>query len=260
MLQNNTNLSTPPANNRQPYLAAGAWRPMYPWEHIAWINPPWENDDFIWLDFPEAIFTDQGLLYLSHINPAFPVRFPDLGPEGWTQTGGALRYERVLPNGIAFEGTLSVQGPQCVSLALRLVNGSSEPLTSIRLQTCLFLRAYYQLAAFTWENKRIHVTGKGWVDLQTAKEQTGEEGRYRFGWRSGPKIADLPVIACSASPDRWVAFTWFHDTYAMISNPKHPCIHADPAIPDLPSGAGYTLRGEIFFAEHGLREIEERYG
>ena len=49
-------------------ILPGAWRPHYPWEHIAWISPPWPSQDYVWLDFPEAIFTSQGLLFLSHVN------------------------------------------------------------------------------------------------------------------------------------------------------------------------------------------------
>ena len=243
----------------KPRILPGSWRPQYPWEHIAWINPPWDNEDFIWLDFPEAIFTGQGLLYLSHINPLFPVRFPDLPPVNWSQSAGKTHYERILPNGVSFRGSLTADERQCVRLTLAITNGSDELLTDIRLQTCLFLRAYYQLSTYTWDNKFIHTREQGWVNLENARANTQENGRYRFGWRGGHKIADLPVMACQATDDHLVAFSWLQDTYSLISNPKHPCIHADPAVPDLEPGASYELHGEIFFTDHGLKEIEQRY-
>ena len=86
----------------------GQWRPHYPWEQIAWISPPWPSQDYLWLDFPEAIFTDQGLLYLSAAHPRFPVRFPDLPKIAWRTVGNGLAFERRLPNGVRFGGTIPV--------------------------------------------------------------------------------------------------------------------------------------------------------
>jgi len=61
-------------------IVPGQWRPHYPFEQIAWVSPPWPSQDYCWLDFPEAIFTDQGLLFLSHVNPKVTAEFPDLPP------------------------------------------------------------------------------------------------------------------------------------------------------------------------------------
>ena len=41
----------------------GQWRPNWPFEQIAWVRTPWCTawlPDFVFLDFPEAIFCDQG--------------------------------------------------------------------------------------------------------------------------------------------------------------------------------------------------------
>ena len=35
----------------------GQWRPHYTWEQIVWISPSWPSQDYLWLDFPEALFT-----------------------------------------------------------------------------------------------------------------------------------------------------------------------------------------------------------
>jgi len=245
---------------KKPLIAAGMWRPQYPWEHIAWISPPWGGDDFIWLDFPEAIFSDQGLLYLSHINPQFPCRFTELAKVEWEEHGGEIHYQRLLPNLVSWRGSISQDGRQAIKLRLQISNGSSEALTTIRLQTCLFMRAYYSLSAYTLSNKWIHTSTQGWVDLARAKNMAGEDGLYHFGWRGGPPIADLPVIACQTTEHHIIAFSWFSDTYSLISNPLHPCIHADPAVPDLVPGTQYEITGEIFFANQGFEEVEEHYG
>jgi hypothetical protein len=243
-----------------PRIAAGMWRPQYPWEHIAWISPPWGNDDFLWLDFPEAIFSDQGLLYLSHVNSQFPSMFPDLAKVEWQECDGEIRYQRTLPNLVSFRGVISGNGQQSVDLRIQVFNGSNKTLTTIRLQTCLFMRAYYPLSAYTLSNKWIHTKSQGWIDLDCAKTLTDNDGQYYYGWRGGRKIADLPVIACQSTDHHAIAFSWLGDTYSLISNPIHPCIHADPAVPDLEPGTGYELKGEIFFANDGLVEVQEHYG
>ena len=71
-------------------------------------------------------------------------------------------------------------------------------------------------------------------------------GRYRVGWRSGPEIADLPlIIAQSRDKSHYVMMTWFGNTYSLIGNENHPCFHADPFFEDKayerPSGGNYSL-------------------
>jgi len=51
-------------------IVPSQWRPHYPWEHIVWMSPSWPSQDYLWLDFPEAIFSDQGLLGLRSTNEA----------------------------------------------------------------------------------------------------------------------------------------------------------------------------------------------
>lgn len=248
------------AKTEELLVTAGQWRPHYQWEQIAWIRPPWPNDDYLWLDFPEAIFTDQGLFYLSHTNDSFPPVFPELPPVLWAQNEATIHYERRLPNGLHWEGWVSAAAPALIQLQLCLTNGTERPLTNIQLQTCLFMRAYYQLSEYTLLNKYVHTAEQGWLTLQEAQKVTAATGRYRLGWRDGSAVADLPVIACQTdSPGRLVAFSWGADTYSLVSNPDHPCIHADPVMPDLAPGESYTLNGEIFFANDGLAELLDRY-
>ncbi|MBI4326975.1 MAG: hypothetical protein HY674_17175, partial [Chloroflexi bacterium] len=80
-------------------IVPGQWRPHYPWEHIVWISPAWPSQDYLCLDFPEAIFSNQGLLFLSHVNPPFPVLFPDLPKVEWQRGPTGVAFERTLPNG-----------------------------------------------------------------------------------------------------------------------------------------------------------------
>jgi len=60
-------------------------------------------------------------------------------------------------------------------------------------------------------------------------------------------------MACrSNQAERLVAMTWYEDTYSLIGNPRHPCLHADPRFADLAPGEMASIRGAIIFAEGGL--------
>ncbi len=232
-------------------ILPGQWRPHYPWEHIAWISPSWPSQDYLWLDFPEAIFTSQGLLFLSHINPSFPAVFSDLPNVPWRKVSEGLEFERLLPNGISFGGSVCRGKGGTVNLELHLQNGTRKPLENITLQTCAFLRAIKEFSDYTKDNKLIHVPGGGWIPIEQASNYPEGTGPYRVGWRTGGKaVSDLPVMLClSNSAKRLVAMTWFEDTISMVSNLEHPCMHADPRFKDLPPGEGASIHGRIIFFE-----------
>ena len=236
----------------------GAWRPHYPWEHIAWVSPSWPSQDYIWLDFPEAIFTRQGLLFLSAVNPAIqPMMFSDLPAVPWRPEADGIAYERTLPNGVVFGGKVT-KAEKAVNLELSIRNGSDKPLNDIRLQTCFFLRAIREFGAYTDENKYVHVPGQGWLAFEKARKLESVKGRYRLGWRGGPQLADLPMmVTVSSKAERLVACTWLADTYSLINNRLHPCMHSDPAFPDLPAGKSATIHGKLLFFEGNLVAFDE---
>lgn len=241
-------------------ILPGQWRPHYPYEQIAWVSPPWSSQDYVWLDFPEAIFSESGLLFLSHVNPSFPVLFPNLPKVPWQILPEGLAYERVLPNGIAFGGTLATKGHSTVSLELYIDNGSAEPLRDIKLQTCTYLRGIREFSDFTLRNKFVHLSERGWQPFEEARAWGGETGRFRLGWRSGPRSADLPVvITVSNRRERLVAMTWYEHTYSLVSNPEHPCMHADPAFSDLEPGQRATIRGALWFFEGTVAQFSDRF-
>ena len=241
-------------------ILPGAWRPHYPWEHIAWVSPSWPSQDYVWLDFPEAIFTRQGLLYLSHVNPRVePVKFPKPPAVSWQAVPGGIAYERVLPNGVAFGGKIT-RARSGVDLELFIRNRSDELVSDITLQTCFFLRAIKEFAAYTADNKFVHAPGRGWLPFGEAHKLEGTTGRVRLGWRSGPKIADLPImVTVSSTGKRLVACTWLSDTYSLITNPGHPCMHADPAFADLPPGKSATIHGKLLFFDGSLTEFDREF-
>lgn len=237
-------------------ILPGQWRPHYPFEQIAWVSPPWGSQEYIWLDFPEAIFTGSGLLFLSHVNPAFPVVFPNLPPAPWTIVPAGIAFRRRLPNGIEFGGQVTASSETTVALNLFIDNRSDAPLADIRLQTCAFLRGIKEFSDFTGWNKLVHLPGAGWCAWDRAVNSGAAKGRYRLGWRGGPAAADLPVmITLSNQAERLVAMTWHGATYSLVNNPSHPCMHADPFFPDIAPGKRRDIAGELIFFTGALDQF-----
>ena len=229
-------------------ILPGQWRPQYTAEQIAWVSPGWPSEDHIWLDYPEAVFVGDRLLYLSHISERFPSEYPHLPREPWEEIDEGIRVQRTLPNGLAFTGSLRRADERAVAMELTFTNGGDEPLTDIKLQTCAYLRAISELADFTHGNVFVRCGERGWMTLDRASECPALEGGTRLGWREGPTVADIPVIVCTSdSGDRGVAMTWYEHTYSLIGNPDHPCMHADPFVGDLAPGGTATLRGAMVF-------------
>ncbi len=239
-------------------IEPGHWRPHYPWEHIAWISPPWPSQDYVWFDFPEAIFTSQGLIFLSHVNPPIDTVYESLPAVPWERTDAGLTFKRTLPSGISFEGSLSRQGRRSVDLAIHLHNGSAEPLRDLRMQTCVFLRANQEFGDETLENKFVHTSGKGWVSLAAVQDLPWGEAPYRVGWQSGGNpIADWPVVITRSNrAERYMACTWYDHTLSIVSNVAHPCVHADPRFPDLEPGEGASVRGALHLLEAPRDEVD----
>lgn len=238
-------------------ILPGEWRPHYPWEHIAWVSPPWPSQDYIWLDFPEAVFTGQGLLFLSHVNPPIPTVFTDQPKVEWFQITNGIAFDRTLPNGVSFGGSLVKKGETEVGLELHIQNGSGKPLEKITLQTCAFLRAIKEFAAYTMDNKFVHVPDKGWIPYLEAKNLTEEKGTVKLGWRSGKAVADLPAMATrSDAAERYVVMTWYGSTLSLVGNYRHPCMHADPKFKDLTAGEGASISGALLFHEGPLDQFK----
>ncbi|MCC7498976.1 MAG: hypothetical protein IT160_15440, partial [Bryobacterales bacterium] len=143
----------------------GHWRPHYPWEQIAWISPPWPSQDYLWLDFPEAIFIDRQLIWVSHINPQALSIYPSFPRVPWKTVPGGIAFERTLPDNVRFGGSVTRHGKTAVALELHLHNGAKEPLKRISLQTCAFLRAIHEFADYTKANKYVHLPHAGWTSF-----------------------------------------------------------------------------------------------
>ena len=87
--------------------------------------------------------------------------------------------------------------------------------------------------------------------------------RTTSGWTSRKPYS--AILACSTSVivtvsqkgDRIVAMTWGENTYSLIGNPTHPCMHADPFFPDLEPDQEARIHGELLFFEGSLDAFGE---
>lgn len=243
------------------HIVPGMWRPHAHWEQVAWVSPPWAEDGYVWLDFPEVIMRDGEFLYAGHGPVGHPLVHHDALPRvPWIEVENGIGFERVLPGGLAFGGTLVRHGESVVDMVLVLRNGTADPLCGLKMQTCAYLRELHDFDDKTLDNKYVHVPEKGWLRFSEAPRTNLDQARYRLGWRGGPLVADRPyMVTVSPEKERLIAMTWNDDTFSLIGNPNHPCMHADPAFPDIWPGQEYTISGKLIFHEGTIETFEQTW-
>jgi hypothetical protein len=190
---------------------------------------PWDESAYVVLDVPEAIRRNdearQGLLYLahSHVPTMWTRQGIDLPPLEWERTAeGRYRALRRLPNGVSF-GVEATPGKDGLRMELWLTNGSTEPLSNLRVQNCLMLK------------------------------QAPE-----FADPAAQRVLARPYAACrSVRGDRWVITAWERCASAW-ANPPCPCLHSDPQFPDCAPGQTQRLRGWLSFYQGSDIQAEFR--
>jgi len=244
----------------QMHISPGSWRPLFNSEQIFWISPPWPSSEYIYVDFPEAIFVGDTLAYLSHVNRKLPTLFNYKLPKvQWKDNGDVISYERNLGNYLDFGGEASISGSNSVSMKLWIKNKTDKNLENITLQTCAFLYPIKEFSLGSNSNKYVHTKDSGWISLNKLwpiPDNVSENGAYSIGWRSGPALCDLPVIITSSQTgEHHVAMTWFENTISFVGNANHPCFHADPYFPDIKPGETATILGKMIFYEGSQRDF-----
>lgn len=223
----------PWAPGRHPRIGflEGAVDPQRDTKISVWL--PWEGAGYVVYDLPEAIFSNLGLIYLAHTHvPTIwseaGVRLPTID---WTRNAdGSLQSVRELPNKVRFGANVRPR-KDAVDFDYWLENGTAEPLTNLRSQLCMLLKNAPDFNAQSGDNKVL-------MDFDDAAA-----GAVR-----------------SADGKRWIVVAC--ERAKCWQNPKCPCLHADPTLPDCAPGQRVKARGTIFFfegAEAELRaEIERR--
>ena len=242
-------------------IIPGIWRPMFGSEQVAWISPPWESEEYIWVDFPEAIFVDGKMIYLGHIDQRFPTPYPTLKSVSWKKTAKGISYEQTLPNGVSFGGEISKASDNIVEMTMWIKNGSGETLKNVKVLSCVFLNAIKEFSENSDSNKLIHVKNKGWVSFPEVEKMASQDEGYGYGWLYGTKkMSDLPVVVTQSKiKNHLLGVTWFDHTDSFIGNPNHPCVHANPFFDDIKPGDRQELKGEMIFFEGSMDEFETMF-
>lgn len=193
----------------------GAIRPQR--ESKISVFTPWDEDSYVVVDVPEAIWSNLGLTYLAHthIDTVWTKKGIDMDPLEWKRlSDGKLEIERKLPNGIRFGAKITPRRDS-VLMDLWLFNGTSETLTDLRVQNCVMLKSAEDLNQLTDENK----------------------------------LLSKPYVACRSSDGRrWVITAW-EPCHRPWANPPVPCLHSDPKFPDCAPGETKKLKGWLSFYE-----------
>ena len=181
------------------------------------VFTPWDQQSYVVIDVPEAIWSNLGLTYLAHahVPTLWTERKIELEKREWNRRAdGTLDMDRKLPNGIGF-GAKVVPATNAVRLELWLRNGTGETLRDLRVQNCVMLKG-----------------AKGF-DVQT----------------NDNKVFSSPYVACrSADGKRWIITAW-EPCHRVWANPPVPCLHSDPKFPDCAPGETQRLRGWLSFYE-----------
>ena len=176
---------------------------------------PWDDHSYVVMDVPEAIWSNLGLTYLAHTHvPTIWERDKvTLEQMEWTVLDdGSYSLNRSLPNGIEF-GTTAKARPDHIEMTMSLKNGTTEPLSDLRVQNCVMLKA-----------------------AEGFHQQTNDNKQFVDGY------------AVAGSPDgtRWIISGW-DPIHRAWGNSPCPCLHSDPKFPDCAPGVTQHLRGWLSF-------------
>lgn len=178
---------------------------------------PWDQQSYVVVDLPEAIWSNLGLTYLAHTHvPTIwskdSIQLERL--EWQTLPSGEMEYTRRLPNGIAF-GAHVTSTPEVVRMELWLKNGTDQLLSDLRVQNCVMLKG---AAGFTIQS-------------------------------NDNKVIRSPYVCCrNESGSRWIITGW-EPCHRPWANPPCPCLHSDPKFPDCKPGETVHARGILTFHE-----------
>ncbi len=177
---------------------------------------PWPDGGYVVVDLPEALWSNLGLTYLAHthVPTIWSRQGTELQKQEWQIDHGEFRLTRRLPNGIEYQARAKVV-ESGLRMSLRLTNGTPEPLSDLRVQNCVMLKAAAGFAQQTNDNKLL---------------------RAPYG------------AAHDESRRRWIITAWTpnHRTWG---NAPCPCLHSDPKFPDCPAGESREIQGWLGFYE-----------
>ncbi len=178
---------------------------------------PWDDTSCAVIDLPEAIFSNLGLIYLAHthVPTIWDEQHRQIDNVDWERhPNGELTSTWHLPNKISF-GARIVPQKNAADLELWLENGTDETLTGLRTQICVMLKGMAGFSAQTNDNKRLEGS------VAAVKSDDG---------------------------NRWLVVAFDH-CGRVWANPKCPCMHSDPVLPDAAPGERVSVKGRVWFLD-----------
>jgi hypothetical protein len=119
-----------------------------------------------------------------------------------------------LPNGVSFGAAIMPTRDE-VRMEFWITNGTKIPLSGLRVQNCVLLKAAHGFEPQTNDNK----------------------------------VFDSPYVACrNSGGNRWIITAW-RPCVRPWANPPCPCLHSDPQFPDCAAGETRRIRGWLSFYE-----------
>ncbi|HLF35857.1 MAG TPA: polysaccharide deacetylase family protein [Cyclobacteriaceae bacterium] len=184
----------------------------------AGIFLPWDPDDYIVLDLPEAVLSQYGLAFLGHkhIPTIFDRSKTEIKNSDWQiLRDGGLRNEWHLPNKMTI-GAEMHPGKNMVNMELWLRNDTDDTVfADLQTQICIMFKGAEEFDELTNDNK----------------------------------VFDPPYAATrSEGGNRWIITAWERGSHSW-GNLNCPCMHADPRLPDCPPGETVRVIGQIWFFE-----------
>jgi peptidoglycan/xylan/chitin deacetylase (PgdA/CDA1 family) len=170
---------------------------------------------YVVIDLPEALFSNLGLTFLAHTHLPTIWNEQNIVIENvdWQRRpDGSLHSHWKLPNGIEFGAR--AQHRSGVEMILWLKNGTGARLTGLRTQVCVLLKEAAGYSAAVNDNKRF-----------------------------GHKAAAVRMKNGSG----WVVTRW-ERCGRTWGNPRCPCMHADPVLPDCAPGETVEVQGRVWIA------------
>ncbi len=193
---------------------------------------PWDPDEYVVLDLPEAIFTQFGLTFLGHkhIPTIFDYRKIVIENRDWRITDeGSLHNVWDLPNNMRI-GADIYPGKNELDLKLWIENNTDSVLTDLQSQVCIMLKMASKFNALNNDNK----------------------------------IFDSPVAAVkSSNGEHWIITAWNGGNHEW-GNEDCPCLHSDPRLPDCGPGETVSVTGKIWFydgagIEEKIKSVKEEF-
>jgi len=179
------------------------------------VFTPWDEQSYVVIDVPEAIWSNLGLTYLAHthVPTIWTKQNITLEPLDWKrQPDGLLELTRRLPNGVSYTAQVKALRDG-VLMNLSLFNGTRAPLTDLRVQNCVMLKGAKGFEAQTNANK----------------------------------VFQSPYVACrDTTGERWIITAW-EPCHRPWANAPVPCLHSDPKFPDCAPGDTSRVRGWLSF-------------